>query len=72
MTLRDRVRGGLRKVGHTTEASAQNPYSGMPLALKKISSPSMATPKAISYGGLYAHSQPVATNGWFGFRVSLS
>ena len=35
MTLRVRERGGLRKVGHTTMASAQNPHSWVPLALKE-------------------------------------
>ena len=29
MTLRIRERGGLRKVGHTTVALAQNPHSGV-------------------------------------------
>ena len=43
MTLRVRARDGLRKVGHTTMASAQNPHSWVPLALKKSSSGSMAT-----------------------------
>ena len=43
MILRVRERGGLRKVGHTTMASAQNRHSGVPLALKKRSSASMAT-----------------------------
>ena len=35
VTLRVRERGGLWKVGHTTMASAKNPHSGVPLALKE-------------------------------------
>ena len=71
MTLRVREKGRLRKVGHTTMASAQNPQSVVPLALKKSSTASMATLSHAPWWFI-AHSQPVAIKVWFGPGVSLS
>ena len=72
MTLRVRerlrVKERLRKVGHTTMASAQNPHSGVQLALLKE--------KLIRLNGypkpylIMVHT--LATKGWFGFKVYLS
>ena len=70
VTLRIRERFGLWKVGHTTMVPAQNPLSWVTSDLKNTSMATLiqAIPNCCSY----AHSQPMATKGWFGFGVSLS
>ena len=63
------VRGGLRKVGHTTTASAQYPPSGMPLAENKLIRLN-GYPKPCPMVVRTTKRQSVTTKEWFLFRVS--